>query len=52
LDLERADRELDQQWGMAREDPDVAVDAMGDHLARRADPDLALGSDDVDLERH
>ena len=34
------------------EDADLAVDAARDDLDGLADPDLALGRDDVDLDRH
>src|SRR5215210_1702717 len=52
LDPQRADRELDQQRGVAREDADLARHAARDHHLRRARPDLTLRRDDVDVDRH
>src|SRR5262245_32681782 len=52
LDPQGADRQADQQRRVAGQDPDHAVGPACDHHLGLAGPDLALGRDEMDLERH
>jgi hypothetical protein len=52
LDPERADRQPDQQRGVAVQDANLAFRPTRDDLDRGAGPDLAIGGDERDLQGH